>query len=130
MSLLCKSYLSNMFLLFFSLIFLIFASNNFTIILCYLNVFLFNTTCVFSWCTLWSLIFLKPIFQLHERNFLWNFFQDILHVSYYVTWPEAALQRWSWEKVFWEYAANLQENIRYLFVCFQCIFEAQSYYIL
>ena len=24
--------------------------------------------------------------------------------------PEAAIQRCSWEKVFWKYAANLQEN--------------------
>ena len=25
---------------------------------------------------------------------------------------EAALQRWTWEKVFWKYAANLQEDTR------------------
>ena len=51
--------------------------------------------------------------QNFEENPWWSHF-NINSCSeqsaYHLTEIEAAVQRYSWEKVFWKYAANLKEN--------------------
>ena len=37
-------------------------------------------------------------------------FEKIEYAMVFLDFFEAAIQRWSQEKVFWKYAANLQEN--------------------
>ena len=41
-----------------------------------------------------------------------QFFSYNKRLCLYQAYLEAATQRRSWEKVFWKYAANLQENTR------------------
>ena len=46
--------------------------------------------------------------KINEEN--WNRQSNSLEQLSNSCGSEAASQRWSWEKVFWKYAANLQEN--------------------